>query len=296
VGQEIASVSDTLWQRWRLGGRRLTERTDWPRFAGRNWADHIMTVAVTDRFHAKQGRSTGRWILDRDGQSLSVYLKRHYRLPWWRGLLALVLPTASLSPALQEMRNLRWARQQGFAVPDVVAAGQFVGPGMQLQSFLAVEELRGMLPLHEAIPLAARQLEPLAFRRWKRSLTAEVARIVTSLHRRSCYHKDLYLCHFYVSVADTARVVEWNGGVHLIDLHRLARHSWTWLIWQVKDLAQLLYSSDVQGVGAGDRLRFWRYYQGNARRGLLASWTRWAVVWKCRRYRRHNRKRRGMVG
>ena len=29
-----------------------------------DWADRIMDVAVTDRFHAKQGRSTGRWVLD----------------------------------------------------------------------------------------------------------------------------------------------------------------------------------------------------------------------------------------
>ena len=46
-----------------------------------------MQVEVTDRFSAKQGRSTGRWVLQAGGSRLVVYLKRHYQLPWWLGLL-----------------------------------------------------------------------------------------------------------------------------------------------------------------------------------------------------------------
>jgi heptose I phosphotransferase len=210
-------------------------------------------------------------------------------------LLALLWPDAAWSPALQESRNLSWARRQGFAVPDVVAAGQYVGPGVRLQSFLAVEELHDMLPLNEAIPLAARQLEPPLFGRWKRSLTAELARITRDLHGRRYFHKDLYLCHFYVPRADTARPAEWRGRVHLIDLHRLGCHPWTWRVWQVKDLAQLLYSSEVDGVGPADRLRFWRCYLGGVGRGFAARWLRRAVCWKWGRYRRHNLKRHGLA-
>ena len=119
-----------------------------------------MAVAVTDRFHAKQGRSTGRWILQArrraaGARRLSVYLKRHYELPWWRGLLASLWPGRGWSPAMQEWQHLEWARRQGVPVPAVVAAAEYIGPWGGLQSFLAVEELAGMLPLHEAIPLAA---------------------------------------------------------------------------------------------------------------------------------------------
>ena len=38
-------------------------------------------MPVTDRFHAKQGRSTGRWILQADGQRLAVALLRLLPLP-----------------------------------------------------------------------------------------------------------------------------------------------------------------------------------------------------------------------
>ena len=56
---------------------------DWPQFAGDGWQERVFDVAVTDRFHQKQGRSIGRWTLTApDGRTLVVYLKRHFKLPW----------------------------------------------------------------------------------------------------------------------------------------------------------------------------------------------------------------------
>jgi heptose I phosphotransferase len=195
-----------------------------------------------------------------------------------------------LSPAFVEWKHLEWARQQGVPVPRVVAAGEFIGPRMQLRSFLAVEELTDMLPLHEAIPLASRQLPPDVFRAWKRGLVRELARLARLLHDRRTFHKDLYLCHFYIAQGDitSTPVADWRGRVFLIDLHRLTHHPWTWWWWQIKDLAQLLYSTEVEGIDDRDRLYFWRDYRGpgpwrNARR-----WLRWGVLFKWRRYRRHN--------
>ncbi len=285
-------MSDTLWQRLVRGVRRLRQRPDWGELLGPGWADRIMDVAVTDRFHAKQGRSTGRWILHAGEKRLAVYLKRHYRLPWWRGLLATVLPGAGWSPALEESRHLDWARAQGLAVPEVVAAGEYIGPWGRLRSFLAVEELTDMLPLHEAVPAAASRLDAEAFRAWKRGLIAEMVRLARALHDRRCFHKDLYLCHFYIPRVDTeGPVADWRGRVHLIDLHRLAHHPWTWRRWRLKDLAQLLFSADVAGVTARDRLLFWRLYVGDAQRTRRGRWLRRLVTAKAERYRRHNAKR-----
>jgi heptose I phosphotransferase len=252
-----------------------------------------MQVAVTDRFHAKQGRTIARWALHAGGRQLVVYLKRHYRLPWWRGLLALVRPDAPWSPALQEWEHLEWARAAGLPVPVAVAGGEYIGPWGRLQSFLAVEELSGMVPLHEAIPAAAARLDPDAFRRWKRGLTDEMVRLTLDLHRRRRFHKDLYLCHFYVAEGDTGRLPVWRGRVQLIDLHRLAHHPWTWLWWRAKDLAQLLYSSDVPGVNARDRLYFWRaYLAADPLGGAARCWLRAYVRLKALNYqRRHDRRR-----
>lgn len=288
------SESLPFWQRLFGGVRRLRQRSDWPDFAGVEWSDSIMDVAVTDRFHAKQGRSVGRWILQRttatgEVKKLAVYLKRHYELPWWSRLLAVVWPWGNWSPAMKEWEHLEWARQQGVPVPEVVAAGEFIGPWGKLQSFLAVEELHDMLPLHEAIPLASQHLDPATFRRWKRTLVIEMARLARMLHDRRYFHKDLYLCHFYIARTDTQSIPDdWRGRVFLIDLHRLAHHPWTWRIWQMKDLAQLLYSSEVAGVDTRDRLAFWREYRGPGPRTRGQSWLRRLVQLKWLRYRRHN--------
>jgi heptose I phosphotransferase len=290
-------MRESLWQRLFRGVRRLRQRPDWAEFAGPDWADHIMTTAVTDRYHAKQGRSTGRWILHARELRLAVYLKRHYQLPRWRGLLACLWPDRGWSPALQELRHLEWAQGQGLPVPRVVAAGEYIGPWGRLQSFLAIEELTDMQPLHEAIPAAAHKLDPATFRRWKRGLIGEVARLTRELHQGRSFHKDLYLCHFYIPRADTAAVPRWRGRVHLIDLHRLGHHPRTWRLWQIKDLGQLLYSSELPGIDTRDRLHFWRQYLGSApRRSLAQRWLRWCILFKRRRYRRHNARKRPSDG
>jgi heptose I phosphotransferase len=287
---ELSSLTaSSFWRRLLHGVRRTWQRGDWPGFAGADWAGTIMQTGVTDDFHAKQGRSTGRWVLEKNGQTLGVYLKRHYRLPWWSGLLASLWPWGNWSPAVQELRNLRWAKAHGLLVPDPVAAGEYIGPWGKLQSILAVEELTDMLALHQAIPLASRQLDQDKFRLWKKGLAQEMARLARELHRRSCFHKDLYLCHFYIARGDCARLNPWRGRVYMIDFHRLGRHVFAWPIWLVKDLGQLLYSSHVEGVDVRDRLWFWRFYQGKrTSRGLLARWVRW----KTGLYLRHNARRK----
>jgi heptose I phosphotransferase len=284
-------VAETLWRRLFRGSRHVRRRPPWDRLAGPGWEGRILDVPVTDNFHAKQGRSTGRLVLERDGLRLAVYLKRHLRLPWWRGLLALLRPGAGWSPALAEWDHLEWARGEGLPVPRPVAGGEFVGPGCRLRSFLAVEELTGMLPLHRAVPAAAAALAPRTFRRWKRGLAAEMAAVVRALHARRRCHQDLYLCHFFIAEADTRTLPAWPGRVWLIDLHRLAHHRWTWPWWRAKDLGQLLYSSDVAGVDDRDRLHFWRAYLGPRRRGLAARCLMGCARLRAWGNRRHNRKK-----
>jgi heptose I phosphotransferase len=294
-------ISDfSLWRRMVHGVSRWCQRPDWTRFVGPDWPDRIMDVAITDRFQAKQGRSTGRWVLHAEAEAgrkarrLSVYLKRHYVLPWWQGLLATLWPGRGWSPALREWRHLEWARWQGVPVPKAVAAAEYIGPRGKLRSFLAVEELAGMVSLQEAIPLAAVRQDAASFRQWKRTLAAEMARLARMLHDRRCFHKDLYLCHFYMAREDTRAVPAegWRGRLYLIDLHRLAHHTLAWRVWQTKDLAQLLYSSEIVGIDARDRLYFWRAYRGDGPCRPRSRWLRWLILYRWYRYRHHNARNR----
>jgi hypothetical protein len=290
----MASDTGTLWQRLFHGVRRLRHQPHWPDFAGPDWAELIMQASITDRFHAKQGRTIARWTLGSETRRLVVYLKRHYRLPWLHGWMALLWPDGNWSPAMQEWQHLEWARSAGLPVPTAAAGGEFIGPWGRFRSFIAVEELTGMLALHEAVPLAAQRLDPAAFRRWKRGLIRHMAALARRLHDRRWFHKDFYLCHFYIAEEDTGRLPDdWNDRVRLIDLHRLAQHRWTWPWWRIKDLAQLLYSSDVKGVDVRDRLWFWRLYFGAARRQQSIRWLRRIILLQAWNYqRRHERRLR----
>jgi heptose I phosphotransferase len=288
---EPAVDSSTFWQRVVGSSRRLMSgRADWSEFAGADWPDLIMQEKITDDFHAKQGRSTARWTLQSDGKKLVVYLKRHYELPLWRGLLAALWPSGDWSPAMQERCNLEWAKSHGLPVPNVAAAGEYLGPWGKLQSFLAIEELTDMLPLHEAIPLASRQLPSLVFRCWKAGLIREIARLARFLHDHKYFHKDLYLCHFFIPRADIKGTPTWRNRVFMIDFHRLAHHPITRPFWISKDLGQLLYSSHIEGINARDRLRFWRVYQGNQRRRFWGRCLRRMIELRGRLYQKHNAK------
>jgi heptose I phosphotransferase len=279
-----------LWQRLVRGARRVWQRADWPAFAGSDWQDRAMSMEATDDFHAKEGRATCRVIFETNGRQLGVYLKRHYQLPWWRGWLATLFPSRGWSPAWQEWRHLKWAGSQGVPIPEPLAVAEFIGPWGKLQSFLAVKELAGMVRLHEAVPLAAASMTPGMFEVWKRGLISELARLARQLHDRRRFHKDLYLSHFFIPRSAIDPVADWRGQVYLIDFHRLAYHPFTWPLWQAKDLGQLLFSSQIPGVTARDRLRFWRYYLKMNGRG---RWLRPLVLFKNWTYQRHRlRKQR----
>lgn len=277
----------SFWRRLSRGTRHVWCCLDWLTSAGSDWADRIMSMPVTDRHHAKQGRSTGRLVLRNQFGKMVVYLKRHRQLRWWRRALATFWPDRGWSPAFAEWRNLEWAMSQGIRVPEPVAAGEFVGPGFRLESFLAIRELAGMSPLHEAIPLARQHLSAPAFRQWKRQVVAEAARLTRLLHQARRYHKDLYLCHFFAFDRAEPNAPQ-EGRLALIDLHRLGHHRWTGWHWQIKDLAQLLYSSAIAGVDDRDRLRFLHHYLGRTRLDGAGRRLLQRIRSKAARYRRHN--------
>jgi hypothetical protein len=284
---DLPDEPGSLRGRWSRGFRRVRQGSDWAEFAGPDWLDRIMTVELTDRLFRKQGRSIARWTLNTpDGRQLVVYLKRHFVLPRKHGLLAILFPRRAWSPGLQEWEHLKWAEEHGLPVPRAMAAGELVGPHGRLQSFIAIAELTNMLPLHEALPLAEKTLDFTAFRRWKQTLTDELVRLSVAFHGRRVFHKDWYFCHFYIDQADTRRVPDaWEGRVRVIDLHRMSRHPLTSLWRKAKDLAQLLYSSDVPGVTEDDRRGFWERYRSHTRLPWLVALLA-RIKWRL--YQRHN--------
>ncbi len=147
----------SLWQRWSRGVSWTWINEQYRARLPDDLGANVMTLESRDRFHAKQGRSTARVVLDRADRPLAVYLKRHFRLPWPARLAALVDPAGKHSPAAAEWAHLERARALGIDVPEVVAAGERIGPWADLRSFLMIAELTGCDAVNELLPqLAAR--------------------------------------------------------------------------------------------------------------------------------------------
>ena len=245
-----------------------------------------MAIESNDRLHAKQGRSTCRVRFDSPDGSLVVYLKRHHRLPWHRRMAAILRPQHGVTPAWEEWRHLRRAQGLGIPVPEPVAAGELSGAWGRVEGFLMIEELIGCHPLHEAIPAMQSRLDAVAFDAWKRGVIDAMATITARLHEARAFHRDLYLCHYYL---DPDRP---EAPLYLIDLHRLKSPRFGAIWWRWKDLAQLLFSTiGVEGVSGRDRVRFWRSYR--SRIGLRwPDWDARMIRWRSARYLSHNRKSR----
>lgn len=262
----------------------LHHEPEWEAAVGRDWWRHIFSARITDRHHAKQGRSIARWTVRCGERARSFFVKRHYRHSWWRTLLHRWFRWGT-SDAQLEWHHLQRAKRCGIPIPRAVAVVELPHEGT-LRSALVIEELEQRLALHEAIPAACRSLDAESLRIWKNGLIDEMARLVRRLHDRGLFHRDLYFCHFFIERRWITEIPEtWRGRVVLIDFHRLTRRRWFVWLTKIKDLAQWHYSSAIEGVTDQDRERFWRAYE----RGRPRHWLRFLVRWKARLYQRKQR-------
>jgi heptose I phosphotransferase len=281
----------SLWERLVRGVRWSWVDERYRRALPPDFDATVMTLESRDRLHAKQGRSTARVVFhgaeQAGGRPLSVYLKRHFRLPWTARISALLHPAGRHSPGAAEWAHLERARSLGVPVPEVVAIGERIGPWAELQSYLVVAELSGSKELNEILPVLERRMDRADFERLKRRIVRRAARIAATIHRARMFHKDLYLCHFFL---DLERLERDPGDVELtlIDLHRLQEHRLLADRWRWKDLGQLLFSTEgVSGVSTRDVLRFWKHYRREA--GVRnPEWQARMIRLKAARYSAHN--------
>jgi heptose I phosphotransferase len=242
--------------------------------------DSLARLRPADHYVEKQGRSTGRYVIQAPVGSVRFFLKKYYTLSWWQRWF---LPLEEY-PGPREWANIERVAALGIPVPRALAAG--ARSEGECHSLLAVRELEGYQPLHQVIPRRFGGQDTLPVRQLRRQLTYRLAEIVRRLHDAQLYHCDLYLCHFFLH---DQPAIDGEGPTEhlvLIDFTRL-RHS-NISRWRVKDLAQLLFSSDLPGITRSDRMRFFKHYLRVSRLDATARRLLRRVQRKALLYHRHN--------
>ena len=232
---------------------------------------------------AVKERHTVRLDLETEsGEKRHFFLKR-YVPPRARDRLKAYLRLKCPAPGARQEWHAMWTFMQiGLPGPVPVACGQDGGSSLVLS-----EGVRHVTRLSE---WADRDLErsdggKSRVLSVKRKIIEEMADIVGRMHSAGLHHQDLYLCHFLCGSEQECLPLT------LIDLQRVKRHKRLPRRWQVKDLAQLHFSS-AQYITRQDMWRFWKVYNSihYTRRRKIPLWH--AILRKSERIRHHTLKHR----
>jgi len=213
-----------------------------------NFSD-FMDFSEGECVSRQRGRTVTYFRLNDRG----FYLKRNYfnGREFIKCLLHLRWPPRN---ALCEWENIQTIRDAGIATVNPVAVGETRVLGIELASFIVIEELYGAKPLEKVIQEESTEDPTGARQRWKRSLIREVARMARRMHTAGMCHQDFYLGHIFLNGA---------GDLYLIDLQRVRRYRKVPRRYIVKDLGQLNFSADLTGkFSRADRMRFLLCYLG----------------------------------
>ena len=185
-----------------------------------------------------------------DGQPVTLYLKRYHRpglRDQWRRMLTC---RADHSAAWWEWQQVRRLRRAGIPTPIPVAFGEKMGGWREKCSFIVLASAPGE-SLERWVPRHLMDGQTTIGVEHRRTLVRQVALLARALHQAGFCHRDLYLSHVFVDMAEPSDPV-----LTLIDLQRVFQPRWRKRRWRVKDLASLHFSCPRQAVSATDRLRF----------------------------------------
>ncbi|MBP8645572.1 MAG: hypothetical protein KBH99_05570 [Syntrophobacteraceae bacterium] len=203
-------------------------------------------------------RKRGRVVRRLEFEDRRFFLKRN-RFHWIEFLKGLLRLRFFPRNGLREWCNIFSVGRAGIPTVRPIAWGEHRFLHREISSFTITEELYGAKPLSEVL-LEGTVLR--SSREWieeKRDLIRRLAHLARHLHDFGMYHQDFYLGHIYLGP---------DKVLSLIDLQRVLHFPAASSRYQIKDLAQLNYSSlEIPGITTADRLRFLLSYLGSSKLG-----------------------------
>lgn len=195
-------------------------------------------------------------VEDERGEKRAFYLKRYTNPPWREQLRRIRAVGPGRATAYAEVRFIKRLTMLGIPTMRSIAFGQRIKRLWEKASFAVTEEIRGESLERLAIRAASdpNAVPPPADRH---EIIRQLALITRLLHGSRLFHRDLYLCHVFLTRNADGGIV-----LRLIDLARMIQNPIMPRRWIIKDLAALEYSSPNGLVTRADRLRFLYYYLG----------------------------------
>ncbi len=187
-------------------------------------------------------------LADGVGAERIVYLKRYRHPPAAEQLRRMREAGRHASTASRERRLIKRLSSLGIPTLDGICFGEEMAGSWERRSFSMTAAIDGI----SLEALANRQLERPALEAGElRGIARQLAALVGRLHRGRLFHRDLYLCHVFLTRSKRGGVV-----LRLIDLGRMLDRPRRTYRWQIKDLAALNFSTPAQLVPRASRLRF----------------------------------------
>lgn len=212
----------------------------------------LLEVRPASPLRSVPGRETFVW--PEDGEPVAV-VKRTRGVPWRDRWYERSRGTGQRSPGRREYDNLVGLAADGIRVPRGLGWAE----GADRRSLVVMEYVPHDQDLREWLGTAGE--------RGLREVLPRLVSLVSRLHERGWYHRDLYLQHFLPLE---------RGELLLLDLGRARREGAPRRRWFVKDLGALLHSTPERVLWSW-RLRFLARYldaRGIVGRGQRRRWAR----------------------
>lgn len=240
------------WQR--RGGVRIDGR--WTRLLAGHQLDSLEGVFACNAGESmsKPGLAGHRErirlrLVDPAGNERVIYLKRYLNPPLTEQIRRIREAGRHGGTASRERRMIRRLWTLGIPTLDGVAFGEEMHGPWERRSFSMTAAIDG-ISLEKLAERTGRGEAALTSAD-RRDIARQLAYLVGRLHRHGLFHRDLYLCHVFLTRNATGRAI-----LRLIDLARMIDRPRRRRRWQIKDLSALHFSTPAELVPRAARLRF----------------------------------------
>jgi len=240
--------------------------------------DQVMALEETRRVkHAVPERKTDFFSFTYQNRPYNVFIKRHFPFSPARFIRERIR-LASTKTAYDEFENILAFLRAGIPTMMPIAAGKRKCGLWGTRSFLMTEAIEGCMTLEQ---FAETVWGKTGFQDKKR-LILNVARLTRKMHDCGFNHRDYYLCHLLIGVAERNR-----DELFVMDLHRVDIREKVPERWIIKDLAALYYSCLPYDISRTNKLRFFKDYLSCGKLSVRDKDFALKVIDKSRRMLKH---------